>query len=135
MAGPEALADRKQAQDILVKAAAPRRLAEEAILESSSQGELILDVFAGRGNTVLAAEAAGRCARAVELSGLNVDSTIRQWQELTGQEARLERTGQTFAEVRRERVSEMNDLNPLGDPILGELMRAELIADRGGVAP
>jgi len=58
----------------------------------------------------------------LELSDQQVDTTIQRWQELTGQDARLEQTGQTFAEVSKERASEVDAANPLAGPITAQLI-------------
>jgi len=41
----------------------------------------------------------GRRARLVELDPKYVDVSIQRWEAFTGSEARLEETGETFAEV------------------------------------
>jgi 16S rRNA G966 N2-methylase RsmD len=82
----------------------PVRLVADAILDCSKRGGLILDGFAGSGTTIIAAEQSGRIARALELDPHYVDVTILRWEKLTGEPARHERTGLTFAEMARQRA-------------------------------
>jgi len=65
----------------------PRAMVEDAILDCTAPGAIILDPFGGSGTTLLAAERSSRAARLIELDSLYVDLTIRRWQDLTGGEA------------------------------------------------
>jgi DNA modification methylase len=56
----------------------------------STRGQTILDVFAGSGTTLIAAEQLGRIARLVELDPHYCDVIIRRWQRLTGRKATRE---------------------------------------------
>ena len=76
----------------------PTALVADAIRDVSHRGEIVLDPFCGSGATVLAAEKAGRTARAIELDPLYVDVAIRRWQALTGETAIHLETGETFAD-------------------------------------
>jgi DNA modification methylase len=77
----------------------PVALVDRAIRNSSRTGEVVLDPFGGSGTTMIAAQLTGRRARLVELDPVYVDVTIARWQAYTGNEARLESTGKTFAET------------------------------------
>jgi predicted RNA methylase len=66
---------------------------------------IVLDPFAGSGTILIAAERTGRQARAIELDPQYVDVGIMRWQRVTGKEAVLEATGQTWNEVRTSRLS------------------------------
>ena len=68
----------------------PRVLLEDALLDVTNRGDIVIDCFAGSGSTLLAAEAVGRRCRAVELDGPYCDVIIRRWREMTGQDAVLE---------------------------------------------
>jgi DNA modification methylase len=83
----------------------PVELVERAISNSSRKGDLVLDPFAGSGTTLMAAELTGRRARVVEIDGQYADVIVRRWQAYSGQEARLEPSGQSFAEVSEQRRS------------------------------
>ena len=87
----------------------PRVLLEDALLDVTNRGDIVIDCFAGSGSTLLAAEAVGRRCRAVELDGPYCDVIIRRWREMTGQDAVLELTGETFAEVEAQRAGEDAD--------------------------
>jgi DNA modification methylase len=101
----------------------PRALLEDALLDVTNRGDIVIEPFAGSGSTLLAAEAAGRMCRAIEIDALYCDLTIQRWQQMTGQEARLSETGETFAEVRARRLggaraqtaSDPNDADSIRD--------------------
>lgn len=76
----------------------PVKMIADAIFDCSKRGDLILDPFLGSGTTLLACERVGRVCRAIELDPLYVDTAIRRWQALTGEDAILESTGQTFTQ-------------------------------------
>ena len=61
----------------------------------------------GSGSTMIAAEKVGRRARGIELDPTYVDTSIRRWERWSGEEARLESTGQSFAEIGAERAVEL----------------------------
>lgn len=73
------------------------------IENNSSPGQAIYEPFSGSGTTIIAAEQTGRCCYAIELNPAYVDVAVKRWQDFTGQEATLEATGQTFAELSAER--------------------------------
>jgi DNA modification methylase len=77
----------------------PRAMLEDAILDVTNRDEIVTDPFVGSGSTLLAAETTGRICRALEIDGQYCDVTIRRWQELTGENAVLERTGESFDEI------------------------------------
>ncbi|WP_230206639.1 DNA methyltransferase [Novosphingobium sp. Gsoil 351] len=91
----------------------PWIMVADAIRDCSRRGDIILDPFGGYGTTLIAAERTGRKARLIELDPLYCDATIRRWKALSGNEAVLEATGQTFAEITRERIPGAQD----GDPV------------------
>ena len=82
----------------------PLALIRDAILDSSARGDVVLDLFSGSGTTLIAAEQSKRRGRATELDPQYVDVGVIRWQEFTGREARLASTGQTFRQVRAERL-------------------------------
>lgn len=84
----------------------PVRMVRDAILDVTALEEVVLDPFLGSGTTLLAAERAHRVCVGLEISPAYVDVAIRRWEKMTGLEARLAGTGQTFSEVRAERASE-----------------------------
>lgn len=84
----------------------PVKLVADAILDCSARGDVVLDAFLGSGTTLIAAERVGRSCFGLELDPLYVDTIIRRWQALTGDEATHGTTGLTFAETAALRTSE-----------------------------
>lgn len=82
----------------------PVQLVADAILDCSRRREIILDPFLGSGSTLIAAERTGRRCFGLELDPLYVDTIIRRWERHTGDQARLEGDGRTFAHVVAERT-------------------------------
>lgn len=82
----------------------PVSLIADAIRDCSHRKGIILDPFAGSGTILLAAERTGRYARAIELDPRYVDVCIHRWQRLTGKQAVLAATGQTWEQLRADRL-------------------------------
>lgn len=82
----------------------PVELCVDAILDVTQRGGTVLDIFLGSGTTLIAAEKTGRACRGIEIEPRFVDVTIRRWEAFTGQEAVLEATGGTFAQVSEGRA-------------------------------
>ncbi len=87
----------------------PVAMLEDAIRDATDRGDLVLDLFGGSGSTLLAAERTGRRARLIEIDPAYVDVTIRRWQLLTGEEAVLVGTGQTWNSLAASTSSEEED--------------------------
>ena len=100
----------------------PVALVADAIRDVTMPGEIVLDAFMGSGTTILASERTKRRGYGVEIAPGYVDVAIRRWQAMTGQEAVLESTGQTFAEMAAERGT-AGDYVPSGPD--AELMSTE----------
>lgn len=73
------------------------------IVNNSSPGQAVFEPFCGSGTTIIACEMEGRACHGLELHPAYVDVAIKRWQEFTGQDARLEATGETFAELLAKR--------------------------------
>ena len=78
-----------------------------------ARGGLCYEPFSGSGSQIMAGEANDRRVFAMEISGAYVDVAVERWQAETGREAVLDGDGQTFAEVRTERLGE--DAEPPAD--------------------
>jgi DNA modification methylase len=65
----------------------PILLAAKAVQNSSLEGDVVLDVFAGSGSTLLAAAQLGRIGAAVELEPRWCDAIVLRWERLTGEKA------------------------------------------------
>ena len=53
----------------------------------------MLDLFAGSGSTLIAAEQAGRRAYLMELDGLYCDVIVARWERFTGKKSKPEGQG------------------------------------------
>ena len=72
----------------------PVEVPERAI--RNHKADIVLDLFGGSGSTLVACERAGRAGRLMELDPKYCDVIINRWQTLTGKDAVLESTGETF---------------------------------------
>lgn len=62
----------------------PTALAYRAIVNSSEEGAIVMDLFSGSGTTLIACENSGRDARVMELDPGYVAVAIERWVEATG---------------------------------------------------
>jgi DNA modification methylase len=69
----------------------PVELAARALQYSSRPGENVLDLFAGSGSTLIAAEQTGRRAFLMEVDALYCDVIVRRWEQFTGKKAKRQR--------------------------------------------
>ena len=74
----------------------PIELFQYQIENSTKQGQNVLDSFGGSGTTMVACEKTNRKAYLMELDPKYCDVIINRWQTLTGKEAVLESTGETY---------------------------------------
>lgn len=74
----------------------PVELSEEAIDKTTKNGASVLDLFGGSGSTLIGCEKTNRKAYIMELDPKYCDVIINRWQTLTGKEAVLESTGETY---------------------------------------
>jgi DNA modification methylase len=81
----------------------PVAMVADAIKDCSRRNEIVLDIFAGSGSTLIAAETCGRRARVLEYDPLYCDTIIRRWETFAGKRARLHSSRQTFEDVAIER--------------------------------
>lgn len=84
----------------------PLALVADAIRDVTMPGEIVLDAFMGSGTTILAAERTKRRARGIEIAPQYVDVGIRRWEIMTGEQAVLAETGETFTDVARRRAAD-----------------------------
>lgn len=82
----------------------PVALAARALLNSSKEGDHVLDLFGGLGFTLLAAEQLRRVAHLVELDPKYCDRIVGRWERLTGRKA-VRHGAAPAAPVRRRRRS------------------------------
>ena len=74
----------------------PTAMLEDALLDLSNRGDIVVDPFLGSGSTLIAADKTGRVCRGVELDPLYVDAIVRQYEAATGKRAVLIETGEAF---------------------------------------
>jgi DNA modification methylase len=84
----------------------PTAMLEDALLDMTNRGDIILDPFLGSGSTLIACEKTGRICRGLELDPLYADVIIRRFEALTGVPAVLEETGERFVDLRARRSRE-----------------------------
>ena len=87
----------------------PVEMIEDAILDASKRGDLILDAFLGSGSTLMAAEKTHRICYGVEYEPLYIDTIIRRYFSLTGIWAVHGSTGLTYDQILQERKEKKND--------------------------
>jgi DNA modification methylase len=87
----------------------PSALVIDAIKDCSKRGDIVLDMFGGSGTTLIAAEKCGRSARLVEFDPIYCDTIVARFERYTGKEARLGSTNQTFEDVARDRLGELQE--------------------------
>lgn len=66
----------------------PIALFDYQICNNTNQGDVILDLFAGSGTTIMACEQNGRKAYCMELDPHYCDVIIKRWEEFTGEKAK-----------------------------------------------
>lgn len=83
----------------------PVALLADAIKDVSTRGSIVLDLFGGSGSTLIAVHKTGRRGRLMELDPHYCDCIVRRWQTFAKDDAILESTGQSFAEIEALRGS------------------------------
>jgi DNA modification methylase len=67
------------------------------IENSTKSGGLVYEPFGGSGTTIIACEKTSRTCNAMELDPKYCDVIVKRWCEFTGQQAKLEESGETFS--------------------------------------
>ena len=80
---------------------------EDALLDLTNRGDVVIDPFIGSGSTLIAAEKTGRVCRRVELDPLYIDVIVRRYEALTGNSALLIKTGEAFDVLTARRLREV----------------------------
>jgi len=75
-------------------------------VNSSKAGDVVVDLFAGTGSTLIGCERRGRKARLMEIDPRYADVAITRWQRYSGQKATLKSDGRVFEEISTERLQE-----------------------------
>ena len=92
----------------------PTAMLEDALLDLTDRGDIVIDPFLGSGSTLIAAQKTGRVCRGVELDPLYVDVIVRRFEAATGFAAILVETGEAFSALaaRREREATVITVGP-----------------------
>jgi DNA modification methylase len=88
----------------------PTAMLEDALLDLTDRGDIVIDPFLGSGSTLVAAEKTGRVCRGVELDPLYVDVIVRRFEAATGSAATLVKTGETFQALHARQEREAAEL-------------------------
>ena len=80
----------------------PVALFEYQMLNNTKGEDIVLDSFGGSGTTLIAAEMNGRRARVMEFDPKYCDVIIKRWQNFTGEQAKLEGSGQIFPTIKAD---------------------------------
>ena len=84
----------------------PVPLVRRAIVNSSAEGDLVLDPFLGSGTTMIACDHTSRACRGIDIDPAYVDVAVRRWQRLSGEAALREAGGESFEAVAARRAAE-----------------------------
>jgi DNA modification methylase len=69
---------------------------EDALLDLTHRGDIVVDPFLGSGSTLIAADKTGRVCHGGELDPLYVDVIVRRYEAATDDSAVFIETGETF---------------------------------------
>ena len=81
----------------------PVAMIADAIKDVSARGDIVLDLFAGSGSTLIAAHKTGRRGYLCEIDPAYCDLIVRRWETFAKDDAILEATGTSFEKVAVER--------------------------------
>ena len=79
----------------------PVECMKRPIENNSSPGQAVYEPFSGSGTTIIAGEMTGRAIYAMELSPAYVDVAVKRWQDFTGEQAKLEGSGENFPTIEK----------------------------------
>ena len=82
----------------------PVELSRRACINSTQEGDVVLDMFSGSGSTIMGCYRTGRIGYAIELDPKYVDATVRRWQNFTGEQAIHADEQISFDQVAKERA-------------------------------
>jgi DNA modification methylase len=97
--------ENKPAANRIHPTAKPVELIERAIVNSRKLGDLVVDLFAGSGSTLIACERRNRKARLMEIDPRYADCIVQRFERYTGKNATLMGDGRTFIEIKTERAA------------------------------
>ena len=77
---------------------------EDALLDLTNRGDVVIDPFLGSGSTLIAADKTDRICRGIELDPLYIDVIVRRYEAATGARAVPVETGEVFAALAAQRA-------------------------------
>jgi DNA modification methylase len=83
----------------------PVVMLQDAFVDLTSRGDIVVAPFLGSGSTLIAADKIGRICRGVELDPLYVDVIIRRFEAVAGKAAVLIDSGETFDALAARRAA------------------------------
>jgi DNA modification methylase len=86
----------------------PTAMLQDALIDLTNRGDIVLDPFLGSGSTLIAAENAGRVCCGIELDP-RYDVIIRRYKAATGAVVILADSGETFEKVAARRRNDESD--------------------------
>jgi len=101
--GVSSLGPRRMEELAMHPTVKPTKLVADAIKDCSRRGDLVLDPFGGSGTTLIAAEKTGRSARLIEFDPAYCDTILRRFERVTGKQAILTGTDETFEDAEQAR--------------------------------
>jgi DNA modification methylase len=87
----------------------PTAMLEDALLDLTNRGDIVLDPFLGSGSALIAAENTGRVCLGVELDPLYIDVIVRRYEVVTNESAVLVETGERFIDLAQRRTRERTE--------------------------
>jgi DNA modification methylase len=84
----------------------PVAMLEDAMLDLTNRGDVVLDPFLGSGSALIAAEKVARKCRGIELDPLYVDVILCRYSAFSGKPVTLRSTGESFSELAERRQRE-----------------------------
>ena len=79
----------------------PVALCEHIYKSYAKAGDIIYEPFSGSGTSIIACENMGMNCAAMELAPEYTDIAVKRWQNFTGKDAILERTGDKFSDLKK----------------------------------
>jgi DNA modification methylase len=104
--GTNIVGNNRDAELVMHPTVKPLALVADAILDCSKRGGIVLDVFAGSGTTLIAAEKTGRRGFGIEIDPHYIDTVIRRFDEVYGLKAIHEESKLDFATLCIQRSPE-----------------------------
>jgi len=74
----------------------PTAMPQDALIDLTNRGDIVIDPLLGSGSTLIAAETTGRVCRGVELDPLYIGVIVRRYQAATDEPMVLPDTGEAF---------------------------------------